>query len=91
MHTIAHILTYDTIGDMMCIRDETQAHTDPLLMSDLCALQVELLRCLYREDLMTEIFVEKPEITQQRAACKQMVSALERALQVLNEVRSMDE
>lgn len=57
----------------------------------LLASQVELLRSLYKEDLMEEVFVEKPEVTAQRSSCKQMVAALDKALSVLNEVRAMEE
>jgi hypothetical protein len=37
------------------------------------------------------MFVERPEITEQRKQTRSMCAALEKALGVLNEVRSMSE
>ena len=52
-------------------------------------VQVELLRSLYREELMQEVFNENPEVTTQRESCKRMIGVLSKAMTVLNEVHSM--
>lgn len=51
-------------------------------------IQVELLRSLYREDLMADVFNERSEVRQQREACRKMLAVLQKATTVLNEVHS---
>jgi len=52
-------------------------------------VQVELLRSLYREELMEEVFNENPDVKTQREACKKMVTVLSKAMTVLNEVHNI--
>mmetsp|Transcript_15375 Transcript_15375/g.51631 ORF Transcript_15375/g.51631 Transcript_15375/m.51631 type:complete len:761 (-) Transcript_15375:6-2288(-) len=54
-------------------------------------IQVELLRHLYREDLMQEVFHENEEIKTQREGCRKMLDVLNKAVNLLNEVNSHNE
>ena len=47
----------------------------------------ELVQALYKEDLFDELLSESPAIAQRRAACKSMLDVLNRARDILNEVR----
>jgi dynamin 1-like protein len=50
-------------------------------------IQNELVRSLYREDLLAELLEESPEIAQRRKHCRAMLDVLKRASDILNEVR----
>lgn len=52
-------------------------------------VQVELLRSLYREELMEQVFNENADVKTQRDECKKMITVLSKAMSVLNEVHSL--
>lgn len=51
------------------------------------AIQNELVRELYKEDLFDELLSEAPHIAQRRKNCMEMLTALKRANDVLSDVR----
>jgi hypothetical protein len=53
-------------------------------------IQNELVRCLYKEELFDELLEESPITAQRRKACKAMLDVLQRANEVLNEVRDFN-
>ena len=50
-------------------------------------MQNELIRCLYKEEYFEELLEENPQIAHQRKSCKALLEVLQRANQVLQELR----
>ncbi len=52
-------------------------------------LQQELSLALYREDHFEDLLSESPEIAQKRKTAQDLLSTLQKALDIINEVRDL--
>lgn len=50
------------------------------------ALQSELVKTLYKEDLMESLLEEAPDVAEKRTRCQQLLEVLQRASSILNEI-----
>jgi dynamin 1-like protein len=53
-------------------------------------IQNELVSSLYREDKLTELLAETGDIAARRNNCDEMRTLLQRALEIVNEVRDFN-
>ena len=53
-------------------------------------LQNELVKELYREDIMVDLMRETDDVATRRKACKEMKDLLRRGLEIVNEVRDFN-
>ena len=53
-------------------------------------VQNELVSTLYKEEMLTELLRETSDIAQRRATCQEMRTLLQRAVEIVNEVRDFN-
>lgn len=51
------------------------------------AIQSELVSSLYKEGQFEELLAESPEIAHKRRQCRELISIMKKALQIVTEVR----
>ena len=51
------------------------------------SLQNELVKELYKEEMMLDLMKETPDVASRRKACREMKELLRRGLEIVNEVR----